>query len=121
MSSAASPQPVKRSPWVISPAWDLVYLVLTPVLIVPAVLIAARQWLSTEQIYLAVIAFASLGHHLPGFMRAYGDRELFARYRWRFLLAPPLVFVLALLFTPPRGMAEALGLPWSHLHGLELI
>jgi tetratricopeptide (TPR) repeat protein len=110
-----------RRTWIVSPGWDLFYLVLTPVLIVPIVLVAARQWLSAEQIYLAVISFASLGHHLPGFMRAYGDRELFERYRWRFLLAPPLALGLALVFTPPAAMRTALGLPWEHLHGLELI
>ena len=104
-----------------SPAWDLFYVVLTPLLIVPAVLLTVRHWLQPEQLYLAVISFASLGHHLPGFMRAYGDRELFDRYRWRFLLAPPLVLALALAFTPPAAMASALGLPWTHLHGLELI
>jgi len=95
--------------------------VLTPVLIVPVVLVSVKQWLMPEQVYLAVISFASLGHHLPGFMRAYGDRELFDRYRWRFLLAPPLAFAAALLFTPPPAVARALGLPWQHLHGLELI
>jgi tetratricopeptide (TPR) repeat protein len=118
-----SQQPLAAKPraWIVSPAWDLTYLVLTPLAIVPAVLIAVRQWLSAEQVYLAVISFASLGHHLPGFMRAYGDRELFQRYRWRFLLAPPLVFAMALLFTPPAAVASALHLPWTHLHGLELI
>ena len=110
-----------RRTWIVSPGWDLIYLVLTPVLIVPAVLLALEHWLQPEQLYLAVISFASLGHHLPGFMRAYGDRELFARYRWRFLLAPPLAVGLALLFTPPTPMQHALGLPWTHLHGLELI
>jgi tetratricopeptide (TPR) repeat protein len=110
-----------RRPWIVSPSWDLFYLVLTPLLIVPAVLVAARQWLRPEEIYLAVISFASLGHHLPGFMRAYGDRELFNRFRWRFVLAPPLILALALLFTPPASLARALHLPWVHLHGLELI
>jgi Flp pilus assembly protein TadD len=110
-----------RRTWIVSPGWDLVYLVLSPLAIVPAVLIVVRQWLTPEQVYLAVISFASLGHHLPGFMRAYGDRELFARYRCRFLLAPPLVFATALIFTPPHVVAAALGLPWTHLHGLELI
>ncbi|WP_428308727.1 tetratricopeptide repeat protein [Lacipirellula sp.] len=110
-----------RRPWIVSPSWDLFYLVLTPLLIVPAVLVVARQWLRPEEIYLAVISFASLGHHLPGFMRAYGDRELFQRFRWRFLLAPPLILALALLFSPPASMARALHLPWVHLHGLELI
>lgn len=118
-ASAATAAP--RRPWIVSPAWDLFYLVLTPLLIVPAVLVAARQWLRPEEIYLAVISFASLGHHLPGFMRAYGDRELFQRFRWRFLLAPPLIFALALLFTPPPALARTLHIPWTHLHGLELI
>ncbi len=121
MSVATSIRTPTPRAWIVSPVWDLVYLVLTPLLIVPAVLLAAGYWLQPEQIYLAVIAFASLGHHLPGFMRAYGDRNLFARYKWRFLLAPPLILALALLFTPPRAVAAALGLPWTHLHGLELI
>ena len=96
-------------------------MVVTPVLIVPVVLILVRQLLTPEQVSLAVISFASLGHHLPGFMRAYGDRELFWRYPWRFLLVPPLVFALALLFTPPTWLAEQLHIPWKHLHGLELV
>ncbi|MCC6493315.1 MAG: tetratricopeptide repeat protein [Pirellulales bacterium] len=121
MSTSANTATATPRAWIVSPAWDLTYLLLTPLAIVPAVLIAARQWLAPEQVDLAVIAFASLGHHLPGFMRAYGDRALFARFRWRFLLAPPLVFALALAFTPPRRLADAFSVPWSHLHGLELI
>ena len=35
-----------------------------------------------------VTAFGAMGHHLPGMLRAYGDRELFRRFRTRFLLAP---------------------------------
>lgn len=115
-SSAAPPRP-----WIVSAWWDLTYVVVTPVVIVPVVLILAEHYLTAEQLLLAVIAFASLGHHLPGFMRAYGDRELFLRFRWRFLLVPPLVFCLALLFTPPQAVAKLLHLPWTHLHGLELI
>lgn len=118
MSSAA---PAASRRWIVSRWWDLTYIVVTPVAIVPVVLLAIRHWLTPEQVWLAVIAFASLGHHLPGFMRAYGDRELFERFRWRFLLAPPLVFAVALLFTPPPWLAERLGIPWTHLHGLELV
>jgi len=122
LSSASAIVALPRRPmWIVSAWWDLAYVVVTPLVIVPVVLILVRHWLTPEQITLAVIAFASLGHHLPGFMRAYGDRELFRRYRWRFLLAPPLVFAVALLFTPPGSVANALQLPWRHLHGLELI
>lgn len=111
----------QRWKWIVSSWWDLAYVVFTPLAIVPLVLIMSRQWFTPEQIALAAISFASLGHHLPGFMRAFGDRELFARHRWRFLLAPPLIFSIALLFTPPRPVAEMFGLPWQHLHGLELV
>ncbi|MBX3426428.1 MAG: tetratricopeptide repeat protein [Pirellulales bacterium] len=119
MSTVAPP--LARRPWIVGPWWDLAYLVVTPLAIVPVVLILVRQWLTPEQVSLAVIAFASLGHHLPGFMRAYGDQELFARFRRRFLLAPPLLLAGALLFTPPTVVRNALGISWTHLHGLELI
>ncbi len=98
----------RTSGWIISPPVDLALLVLTPLAIVPLMAVAAA-WLAPETIFLFVVAFASIGHHLPGFMRAYGDRELFRRFQWRFLLAPPLVFLLALAFT------------LNNLHGLELV
>ena len=39
-------------------------------------------------------------------MRAYGDRDLFTRFRWRFLLAPPIIFVTALVFTAPMLLTD---------------
>ncbi len=99
----------------------MAYVILTPLLIVPVVLILVRNWLTPEEVSLAVIAFASLGHHLPGFMRAYGDHDLFRRYWARFLLVPLLIGGLALLFSPPTSLASALSLPWRHMNGLELI
>ncbi len=122
MSTATPTAAVPKRPrWIVSAGWDLSYIVITPLLIVPVVLILARRWMTAEEISLAAIAFGSLGHHLPGFMRAYGDHDLFARYRLRFLLVPLLVFGIALLFSPPAALASALRLPWTHLHGLELI
>ncbi len=59
---------------------------------------------------MCVFAFASLGHHLPGMMRAYGDRELFDRFRWRFIIAPPFCFAVSYIF-----------FVWQRLHGLELV
>ena len=117
--SSVSPSP--RQTWIVSAWWDMAYVVITPLAIVPLVLMLVQRWLTPEELSLAVIAFASLGHHLPGFMRAYGDHELFVRYRWRFLICPVIVFGLALLFSPPTQIANALGLPWQHLHGLELM
>lgn len=108
------------SPWIISPAWDLAYIVATPLAIVPLVLWLERAVFTPTQILLFVTSFATLAHHLPGFMRAYGDRELFARFRWRFLLVPPLVFATAVAFLPPPSLVARLGLPWVSFDGLEL-
>jgi hypothetical protein len=70
--------------------------------------LAARQF-SAETIFLFVASFASPGHHLPGFLRAYGDPPLFRRFRWRFLLAPPLVAAAAIFFAVEK------------MHGLDLL
>jgi tetratricopeptide (TPR) repeat protein len=100
----------RNSIWIISPAADLGLLILTPLAIIPLVLWLANGPMTAEAIGLTVFAFASLGHHLPGLMRAYGDRELFAQFRWRFLLAPPLAVAVCWL-----------SLMTFKLHGLELL
>jgi tetratricopeptide (TPR) repeat protein len=102
------PQPRRSQSWLISPLADLCLFVAAPLAIVPGVAWMGR-YLAPEQIFLIVAAFASLGHHLPGFLRAYGDRDLFQRFRCRFIIAPPAVLLVAVL-------CSLLG-----LHGLELI
>ena len=105
--------------WILSPTLDLLFLVGTPVLIVPAVWIIGRHWATPEQIDLAVASFASFAHHLPGFYRCYGDADLFARFRWRFLLAPPLFLAASALFLFQDMHALTLVLLlWGTWHGL---
>lgn len=106
--STRAAAPAAAPGWIIAPAWDLLFFVLTPALIVPAVLGLQRVF-SPQQIWLVVISFLSMGHHLPGFLRAYGDRELRGRFFWRLLLAPPLVFTAAWWFER------------QHLHGLRVL
>ncbi len=96
----------------------MAYLIAAPLAIVPLVWLAARQ-LSSEQIWLFAASFASVGHHLPGFMRAYGDRELFRRFRWRFLLVPPLILaVVGLVVWQGLHTVEVLLLFWATWHEL---
>ena len=87
--SATAP---KRSLWILNSWRDLILYVGTPLLIVPLFTVAQARW-SAQEIYVFVAAFGALGHHLPGMIRAYGDRALFERFRWRFIIAP--VFLLA--------------------------
>ena len=80
----------------------------TPLLAV-GVLIPIAQYFPSADFSAFLLSFFTFGHHLPGFLRVYGDRDLFARHRVRFLLAPPLVFLAALWFS------------WRDLHGLLFV
>ncbi len=66
---------------------DLLLVVGLPLLVLPLLALFGGAW-SRDHIWLTVAASAALGHHLPGMMRAYGDRDLFARFRARFIVAP---------------------------------
>ncbi|MBX6326297.1 MAG: hypothetical protein IRY93_09705, partial [Chthoniobacterales bacterium] len=77
----------KPNLWILDGWRDLILYVCTPLVILPIFLIAQTRW-SPEDIYLFVAAFGAMGHHLPGMIRAYGDRALFERFRWRFICAP---------------------------------
>lgn len=118
-SSLLPSTPAPRSAWIISPAADLLLLIATPLLIVPVILDGAWPRFRVEQISLFVLAFASIGHQLPGFLRAYSDPALFSRYRWRLLLGPPLALLAAWLIAQTQLHALVLLLLlWSTWHVL---
>ncbi len=100
LSAFSRPQTVPTAPattasrklWILDSWRDLILYVGTPLLLVPAFALAQARW-SPQDIYLFVAAFGAMGHHLPGMIRAYGDRALFERFKWRFIFAP--LFLLA--------------------------
>ena len=79
--------------WILDSWRDLMLYVCTPLVILPIFLLAQARW-SAQDIYLFVAAFGAMGHHLPGMIRAYGDRALFQRLKWRFILAPIFLVVV---------------------------
>ena len=103
--------------WVFGPVRDLVLLIATPVLILPVALVAQGRE-AAYTLGLLVAGFGALGHHLPGMMRAYGDRALFRRFRTRFL-ASPLVFAAAALGFAVNGLngVSLIVLLWGIWHG----
>lgn len=113
MTQAAESTP---NPWIVSARFDLFFFLLSPLVALGLVLPFRGNFTSLE-IYLFVMTFSSFGHHLPGFLRAYGDAELFRQYKWRFLLAPPLLYSVFLWFALNewRGMILLLVL-WSIWH-----
>jgi tetratricopeptide (TPR) repeat protein len=83
--------------WILGPTEDLVLFLGTPLLLVAAFAVAERYWSLVALGFFSTVL--AMGHYLPGFMRAYGDPALFRRFRWRFLLAPPLFMSLAVVMT----------------------
>lgn len=85
------------SGWIISPFWDSFLFIGAPLVVIAAFL-PLRGVMSSEKIAILSLAFFTFGHHFPTFLRSYGDQELFQRFRWRFLLAPPILFGTAMWF-----------------------
>src|SRR5215470_4566561 len=105
----AAPAPVARPKlWILNSWRDLVLYVGTPLLLIPAFALAQARW-SPQDIFLFVAAFGAMGHHLPGMIRAYGDRALFERFKWRFIFAPLFLLVTCIAFF------------WWDLRGILLI
>jgi hypothetical protein len=104
------------SPWITSAGSDLVLFIATPVLILPLLFLTLR-YTGPSQLDLYVAAFGALGHHLPGMMRAYGDRALFSRFKVRFTLAPAFLVVVCLYFafTEPKA-TTLLAYLWAVWH-----
>jgi tetratricopeptide (TPR) repeat protein len=98
----------KRSFWILDSWRDLILYVGTPLLLVPIFALAQVRW-SAQDIYVFVAAFGATGHHLPGMIRAYGDRALFERFRWRFIFAPIVLLAVCVAFT------------WWDLKGIVLV
>ncbi len=107
--------------WIQGAPQDLLLYLATPLLIVPLMALV-RTRLDVEEIALLVAAFGSTGHHLPGLLRAYGDRELFARYRVRFTVAPVFFASLCLLLSYAELRALAvMAVLWGGWHGLAQV
>src|SRR6478609_979404 len=124
MSGPAAINPVasvSARQWIVGPGADYVLIILTPLISTPAILLlySSSVGVSAETISIVVTAFFATGHHLPGLIRAYGDPELFERFRWRFLLAPPLVFLVYFpLYTYHYELFRLIILVWATWHGL---
>jgi tetratricopeptide (TPR) repeat protein len=93
----AAPASAPRKLWILDSWRDLILYVGTPLLLLPAFALAQARW-SPQDIYLFVAAFGAMGHHLPGMIRAYGDRVLFERFKWRFIFAPLFLLVVCTAF-----------------------
>ena len=103
----SSSPPIPSHRWIFGPTADLPLVLLTPLLALGV--FAVGRTLGFGEGLIAAGFALSIAHYLPGMLRAYGDREIFARFRLR-LLAAPVVFVGA-----------CVAAAWASLQVLELL
>ena len=107
-----------KSPWILDRWRDLLFFVGTPVLLIPLFTVAQTRW-SAQDIYLFVAAFGAMGHHLPGMIRAYGDRALFQRFKTRFIVAPLALLVICIWGSLYNVQAvQLVAMTWGIWHGM---
>ncbi len=110
--------------WIINSWVDVVLFVWTPLFIAPLIMFlnSSSVGIEAETIGLIVVAFGALGHHLPGMIRAYGDRDLFQRFRLRFILAPAILFAVFFpLYHNHFGVMKLILTVWACWHGFMQI
>ena len=124
-SLAAAPRPpgaaapaTAAAPFILGAPADLGLMVAAPVWILPLLFLIGAT-VGDRNVNLAVGALGATGHHLPGMLRAYGDRALFRRFRARFVAAPVVLAVLCLAVST-RGLHPIvlIAFVWGVWHAL---
>lgn len=87
--------------WILDPVQDALFIIAAPLLVL-AVALLGFGMLGAESAVAAIILVhmvMTVAHHLPTFIRIYGDVDLFHRFKWTFLLGPllPLAFSAGVL------------------------
>jgi hypothetical protein len=117
-TQATASAPLKSSPWILDRWRDLLLFVGTPALLIPIFTAAQARW-SAQDIFLFVGAFGAMGHHLPGMIRAYGDRALFDRFKIRFVVAPLAILAVCIWASVYNIQAvQLVALTWGIWHGM---
>lgn len=118
--AAAPPTVVPQQMYILGRVKDFVLFAGTPLLILPTIILA-EHYIAASSLYLVVAAFGALGHHLPGMMRAYGDRDLFERFKLRFILGPIVLIGTCVAFgavDPSMYAITVIAYGWGLWHGL---
>ncbi len=91
-SQVAAPAQPARSPWFHSAPFDLLLILGVPFLIWPLVMAGQDAW--GAGLLGQLILLTATGHYFATFVRAYGDQELFARFKVRFLVTPVVLLAV---------------------------
>lgn len=91
---------LSRDEYIVSPLFDWIFLIGSP-LIAIAVVLGAVQLLPKAQVEAYVLTYMALGHHVPTFLRAYGDPSEYDTNRFKLITIPavvvPILFLIYLI------------------------
>src|SRR5437016_5394279 len=100
-----------RDTFIASPLSDSAFLLGVPLITLTGVVLLLHFNVVTLTAFVALTAIYTGAHHLPGFLRAYGTREIFEANRARLILAPLLIFSVVLFFEY-RGLRAYIVVLW---------
>lgn len=87
--------------WVLDPFQDTLLIIAAPLLAAGLALLTMQHYGAAQGAVLIITThiILTIAHHLPTFIRIYGDVDLFRRFKWHFVLGPvvPLVFAAGVL------------------------
>lgn len=104
-----------RQRYIVSPLFDWVFFIGSPLLAV-ALINVATLWFSEANISGVVLTFMAIGHHVPTFLRAYADPDEFARNRYRLVVVPVLVVGVMALLAARSSQLLQLIFVWDQYH-----
>src|SRR4051812_15816690 len=91
----------RRQNWILDPLQDALFIIAAPVLVVIGALFAFHILGGAQATTLIIVTHIifTVAHHLPTFIRIYGDKELLQRFKWSIVLAPavPVAFCSGVL------------------------
>jgi len=95
--ATATPEqgPSLRQNWIVGPATDLLLIVVAPLL--AFVWSIAFYVIGGPSLVWTVFMVFNIAHHFPTFIRIYGDRDCFRRFRWSLVLGPLIPFTVAMV------------------------
>ena len=108
----------QRNPWLIGPWADSLLFIATPLAILPA-FHTLSLLIPLAVFKFTVLSVSATGHHLPGFIRAYTDPEIFRRFRARLLVVPLLIVLLGIIAVAYKlTFLFLLLIAWGTWHGI---
>ncbi|MBM79868.1 MAG: hypothetical protein CMJ78_04660 [Planctomycetaceae bacterium] len=115
VTASASEQRPEQN-WIVGQNADAMFIIAAPIFALIWAIITF-QTLGARAL-LAIFIVFNVGHHLPTFIRIYGDRELLKRFRWSLILGPVIPFCA---FMALVGHVISKGQPVENVFFLSII